>query len=111
MADPKAPEMEERPGQCAPSDATWSERVESAAALLCLAGPADLLSAVRDAGLTLVVTEDAPAVLTEDASWDAELQALVAIASTLAPLDQGARLRVMRWARARYLPNHVLVQA
>jgi hypothetical protein len=69
------------------------------------------LAAVRDSGLTLVVSEDAPPVLTEDASFDAELQALVAIASTLEPLDKEARLRVMRWARARYLPNHVLVQA
>jgi hypothetical protein len=48
-------------------------------------------------------------VLTDDASWDAELQALVAITSTLQPLEQDARVRVLIWARSRFLPNHLLV--
>lgn len=48
-------------------------------------------------------------VLTDDAAWDEELQALVAIASMLEPLDPAARYRVMLWARSRFLPNHVLV--
>jgi hypothetical protein len=48
-------------------------------------------------------------VLSDDASWDAELQALVAIVNTLEPLDKAARHRVMLWARSRYLPDHLLV--
>lgn len=45
---------EERFGQCVRADATWAERVESAAAMLMLAGPADLLAALRDAGIHIV---------------------------------------------------------
>lgn len=47
-------------------------------------------------------------LLTEDASWDAELQALVAVGSTLETLDPAARERVIRWARSRYLPGYRL---
>lgn len=47
-------------------------------------------------------------VLTDDACWDAELQALVAICSTLEPLGEQARLRVMRWAIARFLLGYRL---
>jgi hypothetical protein len=49
-------------------------------------------------------------VLTDDASWDLELQALVAAASALEPLDMDARKRVLRWAISRYLPAWKLVQ-
>lgn len=53
-------ELEKRPapdywGQCAPKDATARERVEAAAALLCLPDPAQLLEALFDAGLKLEV--------------------------------------------------------
>jgi hypothetical protein len=60
--------------------------------------------------LVLPEPEEPPLeVLTDDASWDAELQALVAIASTLEPLDDAARHRVMLWARMRFLPGYALV--
>jgi hypothetical protein len=55
--------------------------------------------------------EDEPvAVLTDDDTWDAELRALVAVCEVLTELDQHARLRVMRWAAARFLPNYMVAQ-
>lgn len=48
-------------------------------------------------------------VLTDEECWDDELKALVAIVETLSRLDDAARLRVMLYARSRFLPHKVLV--
>jgi hypothetical protein len=56
------------------------------------------------------LAEEAPLeVLTDEEHWDDELKALVCIVESFSKLDAAAILRVMRWARARYLPWHQLV--
>ena len=56
-----------------------------------------------------LVVDEPLEVLTDEECWDNELKALVAIVETFRVLDVPAIVRVMRYARARYLPNHRLV--
>jgi hypothetical protein len=48
-------------------------------------------------------------VLTDEEHWDDELKALVCIVEAFSKLDEAAILRVMLWARSRYLPKKMLV--
>jgi hypothetical protein len=48
-------------------------------------------------------------VLTDEECWDDELKALVAVVETFSKLDEEAILRVMLYARSRYLPKKRLV--
>lgn len=48
-------------------------------------------------------------VLADEECWDDELKALAAIVETLSRLDDAAVLRVMLYARSRFLPHKMLV--
>lgn len=49
---------DEKFGQCAPADATMSERLECCAALLALDHPGHLLTALFEAGIRIVDAKD-----------------------------------------------------
>ncbi len=99
--------MTERFGQCAPADATPSQRLEVASSLLLLDDPLQLLHALRDAGLH-VVSPEAFAVLEESRKVRITVRALGVDGGTEEPAFSTSTRGI---ARAEHTKREALARA